>query len=272
VAEPQPFSPALDDRVHQHDEAGRAGHRPGDVVAPVTEVGAALRDQERRDRDRGDADRHVDEEDPLPAETAREEPAEQHAEGRARAGDRAEDPERLVPFGALFEDHCDQRERRRGGERGAETLHAAEHDQRALAPREPAEQRPDREEAETGHEDQPAADKVGDPSAQEQEAAEEERVGAHHPLQVRLREVQRGLDRGQRHVHDRDVEDDHELRRADQCEGVPAAGGSGCHAVSFTVVRSERRPAQTQAGVAEAGQFGREVEAERPEHQRVNRG
>ena len=49
-----------------------------------------------------------------------------------------------------------------------------------------------------------------------------ERVRAEHPLEVALREVQVLLDRRQRDVDDRDVEDDHEERRAQEGERPPA--------------------------------------------------
>jgi hypothetical protein len=49
-------------------------------------------------------------------------------------------------------------------------------------------------------------------------------------LQVGIREVQALLDRGQRDVHDGRVEDDHELREADDDEDEPAVGFGLLHA------------------------------------------
>ena len=70
-----------------------------------------------------DPDGHVDEEDPLPAEVLDEDPAEQDARRRTASGDRAPDPERLVPLrAAVPEGGADDRERRRGDDRGAEAL------------------------------------------------------------------------------------------------------------------------------------------------------
>ena len=68
---------------------------------------------------------------------------------------------------------------------------------------------------------------VGGPAAQQQEARECQRVGVDHPLEVGGREAEVAADRGQRDVHDRDVEDDHELRGAAQHEGpeLSAVGG-----------------------------------------------
>ena len=73
-----------------------------------------------------------------------------------------------------------------------------------------------------------AAEQVGRAPAEEQEAAEDERVGADHPLQVRLREAEVVLDRREGHVHDRDVEHDHELHDAEerQCEPFAIFGSN----------------------------------------------
>ena len=79
--------------------------------------------------------------------------------------------------------------------------------------REPARQRGEREEDQAEHEDAPAPEQVGQPPAQQQEAAEGEDVGVDDPGQVALGEVERFADRRQRHVDDRGVEDDDELRR-----------------------------------------------------------
>ena len=66
------------------------------------------------------------------------------------------------------------------------------------------------------------AEEVTEPSAQEQEAAEREQIGVHDPGQRRLREAEVGLDRRQRHVHDRRVEDDHQAAGAEEVERQPA--------------------------------------------------
>jgi hypothetical protein len=46
-------------------------------------------------------------------------------------------------------------------------------------------------------------------------------VGRHDPLQVFGREAELPADRRQRHVHDPDVEDDHELHDHQQAEDLP---------------------------------------------------
>src|SRR5918996_2277811 len=69
----------------------------------------------------------------------------------------------------------------------------------------------------------PAPGQVGHASTQQQEAAERQHVGVHDPGEVLLGEVEPLSDRGQGHVDDRGVEDDYELREAEEGEGDPAA-------------------------------------------------
>ncbi len=57
------------------------------------------------------------------------------------------------------------------------------------------------------------AEQVAGAAAEHQEAGEGEGVGVDDPLQAGLGEAERVVDRGQRDVDDRDVEDHHQLRR-----------------------------------------------------------
>ena len=182
---------------------------------------AALLEQDRRQREGGEADRDVDEEDPLPREGVGEHAAEQHARCGAEAADRAPDAERDVPLTAFREGGHQDRERCRRDRGCAEALNRAGADQRRLGPGETAQQRPDREQDQADHEDAPAAEQVGRAAAQQQEAAEDERVGGDHPLEVRLRESEIRLDRGECDVHDRDVEHDHELDGGEKRQSEP---------------------------------------------------
>ena len=188
----------------------------------VFENGSALAQQERGQRDRDQGDRDVDEEDPGPAQVGREHAAEQDADGGTATCGGAVDSERAVALAALGEGRHQERERGRCKQRAAEPLQGAERDQRRLRPGETAEQRAGREDGQACDEEAPAAEQVAEPAAEQERAAEEDRVGRDHPLQARLREAEVGLDRRQRDVHDRDVEDDHELCGHDQRERAPA--------------------------------------------------
>jgi hypothetical protein len=125
------------------------------------------------------------------------------------------------------------RQRRRRDQRRAEPLQEAEADQGALGPGEAVEQGAGGEERQPGHEQAPSSEQVGHAAAQEQDAAEHDRVGGHDPLQVLLAEAEVRLDRGERHVDDRDVEDHHELGGDDhrQSEPAPSIGPALRHRV-----------------------------------------
>ena len=139
--------------------------------------------------------------------------------------DRAEDPQRAVALVALGEGDGEDRQRSRRDQGGAESLQSAGGDQQAGRLRQPGEQGRRGEDREAGDEDSPPADQVGEPAAEHEEAAEQQPVGDHHPLQRALADAEIVLDRRQRDVHDRDVEHDHELGGAGEGEhGALAAG------------------------------------------------
>src|SRR4029077_3674230 len=71
-------------------------------------------------------------------------------------------------------------------------------------------------------------------TGQEQQAPIGDQVGIDDPREVCLAEVQVALDRWQRDVHDRRVEDDHELPETNHDEGQPAPPiGSKCRRMNF---------------------------------------
>ena len=89
--------------------------------------------------------------------------------------------------------------------------------------REPADQRGEREDGEAdGEHLAPAVDVAQDAGGQ-QERGQGQGVGVDHPLEVGEGRVQRPLDVGQRDVDHRDVEQQHEHRRADGDQGPPLA-------------------------------------------------
>src|SRR5207302_11272687 len=77
------------------------------------------------------------------------------------------------------------------------------------------------------------ADDVSQPTAQHEKAAKGERIAADHPLDVLSRQTESTLHRGQCHVDDRDVQDQHELRRAKQREYQTRAMTGGADNQSF---------------------------------------
>ena len=209
--------------VDERHEPRRDGHRARNVEAAALTAVTVGGQQHRAQSDQHGADRHVDVEDPLPAEGARQHAAQQGAGGRAAAGDAAPDAQGEIALTAFGEGRDEDRQGRRREQRAAQPLDAAKGDQGDLRPGEAAGQRSPGEDDEAGHEHAAPAEHVGQPAAEQQEAAEEDGVGRQHPLQALDGEVQVGADRRQRHVDHGDVEHDHELRHADGREDVPLA-------------------------------------------------
>ena len=179
------------------------------------------------------ADGDVHEEDPLPAESVRENAAEENARGRPEPADRAPDAECDVALPALGERRREDRQSRRRDDGRTEPLESARGDQRPLRPGEARQQRGDREEDDACKKDAPTPEQVGRSPAEKQEAAEHERVRADYPLQVLLREPEVDLNRRQRHIHDCDVQDDHELHDAQKRQCQPFASIRSHHGVRF---------------------------------------
>jgi hypothetical protein len=204
-----------------------AGDREGtEHVDPApAQVGTLLGDPAQRGQGHGQPDGHVDQEDPVPAEELGEDAAGQHADRAAGPEHGPPDPEGPVALGALRERGGDDGQGGRRDHGAAESLDGPGHDEHRLVGGQAAGQRGQREQPEPGQQHAALAEQVGGPATQELEAGERDRVGAHHPLQVLLAEAEVGLDRRQGHVHDRDVEDDHELGRAGH--GQHEAGTDG---------------------------------------------
>ena len=212
---------ALRDAEHEQREAGRDEHRTRDVEALAVLV-EALGEEERAQDQRRDADRDVDEEDPLPREEVGEDAAEEHAGGGADATDRTPAAQGDVALTAFLEGRDEDRQRRGRDRRGAEPLERAEaRSSDASLHASPQRSEPSVKMTRSDDEDAPASEQVGRAPAEQQEAAEDERVGADDPLEVLLREPEVELDRRQRDVDDRDVEDGHELHREDERECKP---------------------------------------------------
>jgi len=177
----------------------------------------ALREVRRRDPD-GD----VDEEDPVPVQGRREDAAGEEADRGARRRDEREDPDRLGLLVGPREERDDHAEDDGRGQRPADALDEARGDEHVLALGRAAEQRRQREQCEAAEEDPLAADEVTQAPGQEQQSAERDEVGVHDPGEARLGEAEVLLDRRQRDVHDRLVEDDHQHPRAEDDQRDPA--------------------------------------------------
>ena len=137
----------------------------------------------------------------------------------------------------------------------ADALQRPGAEQPRLGGGEPAEQRGRREQDDAGDEDPAPAQDVAGPAAEQQQAAEGQRVGVDDPLQARAGEAQCVLDVGECDVDDGRVEHHHELRGGDDDEGQaemalacasrcswapsPGRGLCGGHVISLREGRTE---------------------------------
>jgi hypothetical protein len=195
------------------------------VLALVLRLG----DEAQRGDEDGDADRDVHEEDPRPGEGVHEDPPEQEADRATADRDRGPDAHRLRALRALGEGRRDDRERGGCDERGAEPLKPAADDEDLRVGREAVQERRDREDHDADEEDLLPPDEVTGAAAEQEEAAEDQRVGVDDPLQVGIRHLEVVLYRRQRDVHDRGIEDDHELRHADEDQDEPGVDVVAMH-------------------------------------------
>ena len=175
----------------------------------------------------GDRGRHRDQDvhvqAPAPGEVLGEDAAEQQADGGAGDGDAAVEAEGFAALVGVGEGGGQQRERRRGEDRAEGALQGAGADQDREAGGEAAERGGAGEPDQADDEDALAAEEVADPAAEQQQAAEGERVGGDDPLAGRVGEAERFLGGRQGDVDDRRVEDDHQLGEAEDREDQPAA-------------------------------------------------
>ncbi len=161
-----------------------------------------------------DADRQVDEEDPVPVDGLGQHAARQQADRAAGRGDERVDAEGLRLLLRLLEHRHDHPQDHRRGEGTADALDEPRADQDLLALGEAAHERGGEEDRHPHHEDVLAPQEVTEPPGEKQKPAEGDQVAVDDPREAGLAEAEILLDRGQRDVHHRHVEHDHEEARA----------------------------------------------------------
>jgi hypothetical protein len=139
-------------------------------------------------------------------------------------------PDRTNPIGRLGEHDHDQREDDNGDDRAPETLDCASRDEERLRRGKTARERGHGEDRDPDEEEAPVAVEVAETAAQEQEAAERQEVRVHDPGQGGLREAEIVANRRQGDVHDRAVEDDHDVPKTEDVQRQPAVASSRGHA------------------------------------------
>ena len=155
---------------------------------------------------------------PTPRGDVDQQATEDEAQGRAADGDRGEQPDGPDPLAALGEQAGEQGERGRGSERAAGTLQGTRGEQQPGGLREPTGKRAEGEHRNAGEERALTAEQIATTGTEEQQAPEGQGVAADDPRQLGRGEVERVLDVGKRDVHDRAVEDHHQLGRQDDEE------------------------------------------------------
>ena len=179
------------DEVEPADRRRQRGHQPDGEHEPEN------------------ADGHVDEEDPLPAEAVDQQPAGDRPDEHRDPGHRPPQAHR-PPALVRRERAGDHGHGLRRQHRRAEALHDPRHDQPADRPGEPAPQGGDGEHGEADQVHTLGAVPVAEPAGDQQRDRVSEQVGAGDPddgVDVR---VERRHDRGRRDGHDRRIDENHE--------------------------------------------------------------
>jgi hypothetical protein len=167
------------DRVQQQREPGRREKDARQVEPPRRVLGPA-RQEERADRDRRQADRQVDVEDPPPGEPVDQGAADHRAEGRRQQRGDDQDLVGLDPLGGR-EHPGDHRHPDRDQHPAAEALQRPERDQLGQRRRHPAQRGRGREQPDRPDQDVAAAEPVAHPAGGGHRHRQRHQVGGHDP-------------------------------------------------------------------------------------------
>ena len=204
---------AAEDADHDEEQRRGEGHETAHVRMSRALV-PGLRDPGERNREREDADRDVDEEDPAPPKAVGEETADQRARGNGSPDRGAPDGKRPEAVGAAVlvadERQCSCEERG-----AADPLERPGDIERRDVPGDAAEERGEGEKHDACHEDQAASVPVGERARSEDQRGERERIGVDDPLQASQAGTEALLHVRQRDDYNGDVEKQHERRQAD---------------------------------------------------------
>jgi hypothetical protein len=186
----------LDDGEHADHRRGRDESR----AEPVDAVGEAdargVVDERPACRQRQHADRHVDEEDPVPGDGLGQHPAGEEPERAAADRDEHVEAHRARALLGRRVLRRDDRQDDGGGERAAEPLHRTRGDEDLHVLRQPAGGRGGDEEREPAEDHALAADEIAEAPRDEQERAEDDEVAVEHPGQCGLTDIEVALDDG----------------------------------------------------------------------------
>jgi hypothetical protein len=171
-----------------------------------------------RQRDQRDPDRHVDPEDPVPADAIDHGTADERPERDGEAGDAAPGADREAAL-ALGERGGEQRERERRDDRPTRALQGPGGDQRAGGRRERGERTRHGEQGDAGDEHALAPEPITERGTGHQQHGIRERVGVDRPFEILQTPSEVLADRRQRGRDDEVVEHDHEESDRNDREG-----------------------------------------------------
>ena len=219
----------VDDGVDQAEQAAGDRDGPGDVQPPAVALGPRLDQRDPGEDEEDDADGDVHEQDPPPREELGEDPAEEGTGGTTPCCDRRPRPERLGPCPLVGEG--DGQDGQGGRRRTAAPTPCNDRAAMRVAwlPANP----PRRLDAVKSASPTRKIRRRPKMSARRPpRSSRPPKVSTYdgdHPLEARGAESEVLLDRGERHVHDGDVQDHHELGQADddQDEGLGPAQPRG---------------------------------------------
>jgi hypothetical protein len=207
--------PALDQAQREQRQRQHAEHLAGRIKSGVGAL-AGFRQVAVAQPHRQQAHRQVDDEHDAPVGDRHQHAAEDRPRGRGDPGDRPPRADRPRPLGDVRVGRPQQRQRAGDHQGSADPLRDACADQRSDRGRHGARGRCGREQRQARVEHLAGADEVADRSRRQQQAGEHDRVGVDHPLQAADAAAEVSGDRRQRYVHDRRVEDHHEVPKADR--------------------------------------------------------
>lgn len=219
-------------------EPGDAEHTTGHVDASFASGVGGQREKQTDTGDDGDG--NVDEQRPPPAPRIGEDAAEEHADPGTCAHDRPEDAERPDPVLSVGEGQRQQSQRRRGDEGTEQSLHRAGGDQHLTREGKASHDGGEGEPCQSDQQGAAPADHVRDAPTEEQHRTEGEHVDGEDPLTLHIGQSEVGLGRGHSDVHDRAVDDHHQLRGRHPSQRPPACGR--CATPRHRLVRHPRRP------------------------------
>ena len=230
----------------QRDQTGGEQQESHDVQ-PRARAGLVPRQQPPGQEQSDQAERHVDQEQPLPAAEVQDDAADHRSQDRSERGRQGDGRHQLAKVRGTA--CCLDQDRHHQREHGsaAESLHDAEGDEAGRVPGEGAEHRSEQEEGEGSHPEALAAELALQPADQRDRDSQREQIARRDPLDRRDARVEVDGQLMQRDAHDGRVEDDRDAADDDRDRGahergvelaVVGRGGGGCgHLISLRYER-----------------------------------